>query len=90
MATAKKPAPKKVATKAPAKKAAPVKKATPKAPAKKEEVKVKTTKKVSEQERMQMIATAAYFKAEQRGFFGGNPDQDWKDAEREVAQLLSK
>ncbi len=89
MATAKK--------KAPAKKAAP-KKSAPKVAPKKEKVALKvTTKKVatrvpvvSDEERMQMIATAAYFKAEQRGFVGGNPEQDWADAEREVSELLSK
>jgi hypothetical protein len=29
------------------------------------------------EERRQMIATAAYFRAERRGFQGGDPAQDW-------------
>ena len=28
-----------------------------------------------------MIAEAAYYKAEHRGFAGGNPEQDWWEAE---------
>ena len=36
-----------------------------------------------------MIAEAAYYKAEQRGFAGGNPEQDWWEAEREIEALLA-
>lgn len=96
MATAKKKTTAKAAPKkaAPAKKpaaktkAAPTKTTTTKVSPKKVETKAKRS--VSEEERMHMIATAAYFKAEQRGFVGGNPDQDWAEAEREVSELLSK
>jgi hypothetical protein len=36
------------------------------------------------QERQRMIAEAAYFRAQQRGFDGGNPEEDWFAAEREI------
>lgn len=35
-----------------------------------------------------MIAEAAYFRALQRGFNGGNPLDDWLAAEREISRLL--
>lgn len=38
--------------------------------------------------REQMIAEAAYFRAEQRGFAPGNEMSDWLDAEGEVARML--
>ena len=38
--------------------------------------------------RQQMIATAAYYRAEQRGFNGGDPSIDWCEAEMEVDQIL--
>jgi hypothetical protein len=34
--------------------------------------------------RFHMIAEAAYYRAAQRGFQGGNPEQDWLEAEREI------
>jgi len=77
--------------KAPAKKAAPKKVEETIAVKKPAAKKVATSiPVVSDDERMQMVATAAYYKAEQRGFVGGNPEQDWSDAEREVNELLSK
>jgi Protein of unknown function (DUF2934) len=36
-----------------------------------------------------MIAEAAYYLAEQRGFSGGDPVQDWLDAESMVDQMQS-
>ena len=36
-----------------------------------------------------MIAEAAYYKAEHRGFTGGNPEQDWWEAEKEIEALLA-
>ncbi|MBS0003533.1 MAG: DUF2934 domain-containing protein [Thioalkalivibrio sp.] len=36
------------------------------------------------EERERMIREAAYFRAEQRGFVGGSPEDDWAEAEREV------
>jgi hypothetical protein len=45
---------------------------------------------VSSEQRLAMIREAAYYKAEKRGFTGGNDDQDWADAEREIDELLAK
>jgi len=44
----------------------------------------------STSERDRMIATAAYFRAEKRGFSGNEADavQDWLEAEREVNNKL--
>jgi hypothetical protein len=36
-----------------------------------------------------MIAEAAYFRAQRRGFQGGNPVDDWLVAEAEVAHALA-
>ena len=38
--------------------------------------------------RRQLIAECAYMRAEQRGFAGGSPEQDWLEAEMEIDQLL--
>ena len=43
---------------------------------------------VKPEERQQMIAVAAYYRAEQRGFTNGDPVQDWLEAEAEVAIRL--
>ena len=40
--------------------------------------------------RRQMIAEAAYLRAEQRGFGSGDPLDDWLAAEREVDTQLTK
>ena len=45
---------------------------------------------VSSEQRLAMIREAAYYKAEKRGFTGGNDAQDWADAEREIDELLAK
>jgi hypothetical protein len=39
--------------------------------------------------RFQWIAVSAYFRAEQRGFADGSPDDDWLQAEREVDLMLA-
>jgi len=39
-------------------------------------------------ERQRMIEQAAYFRAQQRGFNGGDPLEDWLVAEREINRLL--
>ncbi len=39
-------------------------------------------------ERRRMIEQAAYFRAQQRGFNGGDPVEDWLVAEREIGRLL--
>jgi Protein of unknown function (DUF2934) len=38
--------------------------------------------------RRRLIAQCAYLRAERRGFVGGDPAQDWLDAEMEIDQLL--
>ena len=47
------------------------------------------TIKISQDQRLGMIAETAYFKAEKRGFSGGDPVADWLAAESEVDALLS-
>jgi len=37
-------------------------------------------------DKYEMIATAAYYRAEKRGFNGGNPVDDWLMAEAEINQ----
>ena len=39
---------------------------------------------VTSEKRYQMIAEAAYFRAEKRGFVGGDVAQDWQEAEAEI------
>jgi Protein of unknown function (DUF2934) len=39
-------------------------------------------------DRLQMIAEAAYYRAEARGFISGDELQDWLDAENEIDRLL--
>jgi hypothetical protein len=48
-----------------------------------------TARKVSSGQRRQMIAEAAYFRAEQRGF-NGDPVEDWMAAEAEVDARLDE
>lgn len=36
------------------------------------------------EDRQEMIAIAAYYRAERRGFDGGDPMQDWLEAEAEI------
>ena len=43
---------------------------------------------ISAEERQQLIARAAYFRAEKRGFSPCWDQQDWFDAETEVARLI--
>mgnify|MGYP001814979608 FL=1 len=45
---------------------------------------------ISSQDRRRMIAEAAYFQAERRNFEGGDPNEDWYQAEREIDQLLAR
>jgi len=37
-----------------------------------------------------MIATAAYFRAEKRGFAGGSAEQDWYEAEAELRERFGR
>ena len=43
---------------------------------------------IGAQEREMLIARAAYFRAEKRGFAPGSELQDWFEAESEVLQLI--
>ncbi|HEX6260010.1 MAG TPA: DUF2934 domain-containing protein [Woeseiaceae bacterium] len=43
---------------------------------------------VDPEQRSRMIAEAAYFRAEQRGFEGGDPLADWVEAEAEIDSKL--
>ncbi len=49
---------------------------------------VATAAAVTEDARRAMIAEAAYFHAEQRGFAPGGEEQDWLIAEAEIDALL--
>jgi len=49
-----------------------------------------TSKTTSPTQRRQMIAEAAYFRAEKRGFSGGDELRDWFEAESEVDRQLRK
>lgn len=42
----------------------------------------------SAEERQRMIAEAAYYRAEQRGFNDGDPVADWLQAEQEINNAL--
>lgn len=45
-------------------------------------------KRIAPQERERMIATAAYFRAQQRGFAPGHEEEDWLQAEAGVDGLF--
>lgn len=44
----------------------------------------------SPEQRYRMIAEAAYYRAEKRGFVGGDLCQDWLEAEAEIDRLLQQ
>jgi hypothetical protein len=43
---------------------------------------------IGSSEWQQMVATAAYLRAEARGFVGGSPEQDWFEAEAKIRAAL--
>ena len=45
---------------------------------------------ISREERLSMIAEAAYYRAEQRGFDSGGHEHDWLEAEKSVDKMLSE
>src|SRR5690606_36623611 len=47
-------------------------------------------KQMDEAQRRQLIAEGAYFRAERRGFTGGDPVNDWLEAESELDARLHK
>jgi Skp family chaperone for outer membrane proteins len=52
-------------------------------------LKMRTVKTADPGHRNKMIAEAAYFRAEQRGFNDGDPLVDWVEAEAEISAQLS-
>lgn len=98
-AVEKKPATKKITAKS-ASKSAPAKAATPKpratkpvvgakpAPAKSKAAKGNGATPITPEQRYRMICDAAYYRAERRGFIGGNSAEDWAAAEAEIDSLL--
>jgi len=44
---------------------------------------------ITQEQRQQMIAEAAYFLAEKRGFTGGDPAADWLYAEDQIDKMLT-
>ncbi len=44
--------------------------------------------KITAEQRYRMIAEAAYYRAEKRGFTGGDPAQDWAEAEAYIEKML--
>jgi hypothetical protein len=71
-------------------KAAPKKAAAPAAPTKAAPVvsRAPVRPKVSAEERARMVAEAAYFRAQRRGFRNGDPKRDWIEAEAEIDAML--
>lgn len=61
----------------------------PRSPARKTSAR-NPTADINPEARYRMIAEAAYLRAEQRGFNGGDPLDDWLTAEREVDLLLAE
>ena len=49
-----------------------------------------TTISITPEQRYQMIAEAAYYHAERRGFIIGDTTQDWLDAEAEIDRILQR
>jgi len=45
---------------------------------------------ISTEQREHMIAEAAYFLAEHRSFMGGDPAEDWLQAETEIDRVLGQ
>ncbi|KAF0203024.1 MAG: hypothetical protein FD173_1879 [Gallionellaceae bacterium] len=87
-AVAKTPAAKVAVKKAAVPKAVAIETKPTKAPAVKKATAKKKEVSVSPEHRYHMIATAAYYRAEHRGFAGGYEMQDWISAEAEIdAQL---
>jgi Protein of unknown function (DUF2934) len=44
---------------------------------------------IGSQEWQEMVAAAAYYRAEARGFRGSSPEQDWLEAEAELLERLA-
>lgn len=57
-------------------------------PAKSKSAKGNGATPITPEQRYRMICDAAYYRAERRGFIGGNPAEDWNAAEAEIDGLL--
>jgi Protein of unknown function (DUF2934) len=44
----------------------------------------------SNEEWYDMVATAAYYRSESRGFEGGSPEDDWFEAEAELREQMAR
>jgi hypothetical protein len=62
----------------------------PAAPAAKVSKAKKSRPAIAEDVWRHMVATAAYYRAQARGFQHGSPEQDWLAAEAELKQQLRK
>ncbi|MGF1613256.1 MAG: DUF2934 domain-containing protein [Gammaproteobacteria bacterium] len=51
---------------------------------------IKSNRTITAQERWSMISESAYYRAERRGFLGGNPADDWAAAEAEIDAELAR
>lgn len=51
---------------------------------------VETAAEITAEERQRMIAETAYYRAERRGFYGGDTVHDWLAAEAEVDARLQR
>ena len=67
-----------------------IKKRQTKSATKKHVQSVATAPGISQDERLLMIAEAAYYRAEQRGFDSQGQWQDWFEAEQQVEKMLKK
>lgn len=61
-----------------------------KATTKKTPTQARQAPQVTAEDRYRMIAEAAYYRAEKRGFTGGDVADDWVQAEAEIERLLSQ
>jgi hypothetical protein len=52
--------------------------------------KPEVTAQVTPEERWHMISEAAYYRAEKRGFVGGDSAEDWAEAEAQIDAELAK
>jgi hypothetical protein len=52
--------------------------------------KSKKAPKLSPKARLEMVATAAYYIAEEHGFTPGRAETDWLEAERQIEQMQKK
>lgn len=51
---------------------------------------IQSKRTITAQERWSMISENAYYRAESRGFLGGNPADDWAAAEAEIDAELAR